>query len=346
MLGRKATADIELIPQSPAFEPEMAAPHGLWRPSMTTQMIRADEIMTQQLTTTTPNTHVVDAIERLIGREVSGLPVIDSKRQLLGRFTERSAVRVLDLTTADADSRIRQQLNHVTAASLVKRNSLVLDSEDNVFDSIQRLVAHRFSGAGVINGQRELLGVFSEASAMHIFIGLCWEQLPSSNVTAWLDRHEDRRIGLETSLDVILQRFNNRPYRRLMVIHHGKFVGHVSRRDALKAALTISRGPLAASRNLQGELQMGLQTQVESWMETDLEVLQENADVLRIARAFLESGLRQLPIVRDNRLIGQISRSDLLRAVQQTFALAVPVKLGAQSLYLSSTNRERPESLA
>lgn len=312
---------------------------------MKMQMIRADEVMTQQLTTTAPNTHVVDAIERLIGREVSGLPVIDSNRQLLGRFTERSAVRVLDLKSADADSRIRQQLNHVTAASLVKRNSLVLNSTDNVFDAIQRLVAHRFSGAGVVNSQQELLGVFSEASAMHIFIGLCWEQLPSSNVTAWLDRHEDRRITLQTSLDVILQRFHNRPYRRLMVIHHGKFVGHVSRRDALKAALKISRGPLAASRNLQGELQMGLQTQVESWMETDLAVLQENADVLRIARAFLESGFRQLPLIRNNRLVGQISRSDLLRAVQQTFALASPVLHGAQSLYLSSTNRERPESL-
>lgn len=312
---------------------------------MKTQLIRADEVMTRQLTTTGPNTHVVDAIERLIGREVSGLPVIDSGRQLLGRFTERSAVRVLDLTTADAGSRIRQQLNHVTAASLVKRNSLVLDSADNVFDSIQRLISHRFSGAGVVNDERELLGVFSEASAMHIFIGLCWEQLPSSNVTAWLDRHEDRRIGLQTSLDLILQRFNNRPYRRLMVIHQGKFVGHVSRRDALKAALTISRGPLAASRNLQGELQMGLQTQVEAWMETDLEVLQENSDVLRIARAFLESGLRQLPVVRDHRLLGQVSRSDLLRAVQQTFMLAAPVQSGAQSLYLSSTNRERPESM-
>lgn len=312
---------------------------------MKTQMIRADEIMTQQLTTTTANTHVVDAIERLIGRGVSGLPVIDAQRQLLGRFTERSAVRVLDLTTADADSRIRQQLNHVTASSLVKRNSLVLSSDDNVFDSIHRLVAHRFSGAGVINDQKELLGVFSEESAMHIFIGLCWEQLPSSKVTAWLDRHEDRRIGLDTSLDLILQRFNNRAYRRLMVIHQGRFVGHVSRRDALKAALKISRGPLAASRNLQGELQMGLQTHVGAWMKTDLEVLQENADVLRIARAFLESGLRQLPVVRDNRLLGQVSRCDLLRAVQQTFQLVAPAKLGAQSLYLSSTNRERPESL-
>ncbi|MEP3480912.1 MAG: CBS domain-containing protein [Fuerstiella sp.] len=313
---------------------------------MKTQMIRADKVMTQQLTTTAPNTHVVDAIEKLIGREVSGLPVIDSERQLLGRFTERSAVRVLDLTNADADSRIRQQLNHVTAASLVKRNSLVLNSTDNVFDSIQRLVAHHFSGAGVVNDQQELLGVFSEASAMHIFIGLCWEQLPSSNVTAWLDRHDDRRIGLQTSLDVILQRFNNRPYRRLMVIHHGKFIGHVSRRDALKAALKISRGPLAASRNLQGELQMGLQTRVEAWMEIDLAVLQENADVLRIARVFLESGLRQLPVIRNNRLIGQISRSDLLRAVQQSFVMTAPIKQGAQPLYLSSTNRERPESLA
>lgn len=312
---------------------------------MKTQLILADAIMTRQLTTTTPDTHVVDAIERLIGREVSGLPVINNDRMLIGRFTERSAIRVLDLSTADPNSRIRQQLNLVTAASLVKRNSLVLNSSDNVFDSIERLVAHRASGAGVINEKRELLGVFSEVSAMHIFIGLCWEQLPSSSVTAWLDRHDDHRIGLQTSLDLILQRFNNRPYRRLMVIHQGKFVGHVSRRDALKAALKISRGPLAASRSMQGELQMGLKTRVESWMKTELEVLNEKADVLRIARQFLESGLRQLPVTRQGKLMGQVSRSDLLRAVQQAFMTVAPSGSKAQPLYLSSTNRDRPESL-
>lgn len=312
---------------------------------MKIQTIRADEIMTRQLTTTSPQTHVVDAIERLIGREVSGLPVIDENRRLLGRFTERSAVRVLDLTTLEANSRIRQQLNLVTATTLLRRNSLTLDCKDNVFESIRRLIAHKASGAGVIDEDKRLLGVFSEASAMHIFIGLCWEQLPSSQVTAWLDRHDDRRIGLETSLDLILQRFQNRPYRRLMVLHHGRFVGHVSRRDALKAALKISRGPLAASRNLNGELQMGLKTRVEQWMKTDNECLTEQADVLQIARTFLNSGLRQLPVLRDGRLVGQVSRTDLLRAVQQSFETTTIQGSGAQSLYLSSTNRERPSNL-
>ena len=78
---------------------------------MNTSTITAEEIMTAQLVTTTPDMHVLDAIERLLAYKVSGLPVVDGSGQLVGRFSERSAIKAADLAplepAANSDSVLR-----------------------------------------------------------------------------------------------------------------------------------------------------------------------------------------------------------------------------------------------
>lgn len=305
---------------------------------MDTRTVTAEEIMTSSLAVTSPGTHVVEAIELLIAKGVSGLPVIGNKGQFEGRFSERAAISALDLGTLHRDSRAAAALRSVKAADLVDRHGLVMKPDEDVFQSINQLIARRVSGAPVIDANGSLRGVFSEQSAMHVFIGLCWEQLPSSQVSAWLDRHDDRRITEETALDEILDRFQQRPYRRLMVMHGPKLLGQVTRRDALQAALSTSREPLTTSQSVAGELQMGLKTDVASWMAGDTNITTKSADVLTIAQQFLRSEARQIPVIEDGRLLGQISRSDLLRAVRRFFP-TVTHKETAQPLYLSSLNK-------
>ncbi len=305
---------------------------------MDTSTILAADIMTQRLSLTTPETHVMDAIERLIAQHVSGLPVINSAGKFVGRFSERTAIAALDLAVDSAMSRARADLSDVHAADIMQRNCLQLDSSQDVFDSATNLLSRKVSGAPVVDRDGTLRGVFSEESVMHVFIGLCWEQLPSSSVTAWLDRHDDRRITEETPLADILDRFQQTPYRRLMVLHGTKFVGQITRQDALRAALAQSREPLATSRHLPGEQQMGLRTTVAGWMQSDAATIQRDADVLSIARKFLQTAARQLAVVEGDRLEGQISRSDLLRAIQRFFPSQSSGD-SVQPLYISSTNK-------
>ncbi|APZ92390.1 CBS domain-containing protein [Fuerstiella marisgermanici] len=301
--------------------------------------ITAADIMTRHLAITTPETHVMQAIERLIAQRVSGLPVIDAGGRFVGRFSERTAIAALDLGFVEKNRRAMDQLRQVTAADIMDRAGAVLSADQDVFESASELITRRVSGAPVIDEDGTLLGVFSEQSAMHVFIGLCWEQLPSSRVSAWLDRHDDRRIAEDTGLDEILQRFQDTPYRRLMVLHGPKLVGQITRRDALAAALQHSREPLAASMQVPGENQLGVKTIVVSWMQREAESVAHDADVLAIARLFLRSEARQLPVLDGDRLDGQISRSDLLRAVQRFFPGTVSDDAGAQPLYLSSVNK-------
>ena len=54
--------------------------------------VSALQIMTRNLATTTPNVHVLNAVDKLIAQRVSGLPVVTETHVLIGRFTEQSAI--------------------------------------------------------------------------------------------------------------------------------------------------------------------------------------------------------------------------------------------------------------
>ncbi|MEQ9409833.1 MAG: CBS domain-containing protein [Fuerstiella sp.] len=303
---------------------------------MDTSTITAEEIMTRNLAVTSPETHILHAAETLIGRRVSGLPVVDAGGRFVGRFSERTAIVALDLGTVDPDSEVARRLRRVCAADLVKRGRLVLTSGQDVFHSIKLLLGNKVSGAAVVDRDGTLRGVFSEKSAMRVFIGLCWEQLPSSEITAWLDRNDERNIAENTPLDEILDRFHNTHYRRLMVLRGEKLIGEVTRRDALQAALQISRSVPSTSASASPT---DVRTNVESWMYRETDGVHREDDVLAIAQRFQRSPARQIPVVDGTRLDGQISRSDLLRAVQRFFPEESGSSAGMQPLYLSSVNK-------
>lgn len=303
---------------------------------MDTSTVNAADIMTTRLRVTTPATHVRDAIGLLISHGVSGLPVVDPSDQFAGRFSERTAIAALEL--ADMEYTGNSSPLHSVKASELMHQNLVLRSAIDTFTAASLLLENRVSGAPVIDDQGNLLGVFSEKSATRVFVGLCWEQLPSARVTAWLDRDERRRINEDTRLDEIIDRFHHSEFRRLMVLRNGQLVGQVNRRDALRAAAErIDAGLVGVETERTNQVMT-----VGAWMDREIPTTGSKADVLTIAQMFIHSSARQLPVVDNMRLAGQISRSDLLRAVQRFFPQSDSDAPGAQSLYLSSV-RTRDE---
>ena len=311
------------------------------RNRMETSTVTAAEIMTERLRTTSPATHVRDAISLLISHGVSGLPVVESSGQFAGRFSEGTAIAALELV--DMEYTGNSSPLHSVKASQLMHQDLVLPSSVDTFTAAALLLENHVSGAPVVDEYGNLLGVFSEKSATRVFVGLCWEQLPSSRVSAWLDRDERRRITEDTRLDEIIDRFHDSEFRRLMVLRGGQLIGQVNRRDALRAAADRVDASLAGIQTDQPNANQA--TTVGGWMDREIPTISSNADVLTIAQMFIHSSARQLPVIDNMRLIGQISRSDLLRAVERFFPKTEETVQGAQSLYLSSV-RSRSEVAA
>jgi CBS domain-containing protein len=108
---------------------------------------------------------------------------------------------------------------------------------------------------------------------------------------------------LDAIHELVLHRIAGAP----VVDDHGQLVGMLSELDCLKVALTANYhdergGPVA------------------EYMTTETETVEADMNIIDLAQRFLDSGFRRYPVVTDNRLIGQISRRDVLRALEEISA--------------------------
>ncbi|MDA0681161.1 MAG: CBS domain-containing protein [Proteobacteria bacterium] len=85
---------------------------------------------------------------------------------------------------------------------------------------------------------------------------------------------------------------------------HGELVGMLSELDCMKIAL------YAGYHSQWGG-------PVSEYMTTDTETVDADMSIIDLAERFLETKFRRFPVVKDHRLVGQISRRDVLRALEQ-----------------------------
>ena len=105
-------------------------------------------------------------------------------------------------------------------------------------------------------------------------------------------------------LDALQELVQNRIAGAPVVDDQGELVGMLSELDCLKIALNAgyygdSGGP------------------VSDYMTPDVETVDAEMNIIDLAQKFLQYGYRRFPVLRNNRLVGQIRRRDVLRALGQ-----------------------------
>ncbi|KGK42459.1 transcriptional regulator [Nitrincola sp. A-D6] len=86
----------------------------------------------------------------------------------------------------------------------------------------------------------------------------------------------------------------------------GELVGLLSEVDGLRAILSQT----------YHEEEMGSGGKVQDYMSRDVDTIKHDADIISVSRTFIDKGRRCLPVVRAGKLVGMISRADVLRAVE------------------------------
>ena len=306
---------------------------------------RVRDIMVDPVTVS-PDMHVFDGIKLLLRHNITGAPVVDGSGRFLGVLSEKCSLGVLALTAR----RIGDQLppeSMARARDFMARRLLVFGPDDDAFDAIAQLLKRRVSGAPVVDDEQRFLGVFSEKYSMEALLGAAYEQLPAMEVRAFMNTDRGRTIDQETDLLSVTQLFLATPYRRLPVVEDGRVIGQVSRRDVLRAkhhltdalvdeVLLEHSGEIPRSedrpRPEHGRLPT---TQVYAFMDKNARTITEDLDLLSVAQVFRQTNHRRLPVLRDDQLVGLVSRRDLLAATNGVMASAQQPHQAL--LYLSAT---------
>jgi CBS domain-containing protein len=223
----------------------------------------------------------------------------------------------------------RVGLGELPRAKQVMATHLVtLTPQMDAFDAISLLLKHRVSGAPVVDSGRQFLGAFSEKTSMRVLLNAAYDQLPTSTVSAFMDTDKGCCIAEDKDLLSMAEIFLNMPYRQLPVLRDGMLLGQISRRDVLRAVFPYSRDAFnrdvalrdwgageSLARTVESE-------QVATFMDRSARTINEETDILSLAQIFLQTPYRRLPVLRDGKLIGQVSRRDLLQAVNELIAIS------------------------
>ena len=104
-------------------------------------------------------------------------------------------------------------------------------------------------------------------------------------------------------LDAIHKLLENHISGAPVVDDHGSLVGMLSEKDCLKVALHAGYEDHPA----------GL---VSEYMAHSVDTVEANKSIVDVAKMFITGQYRRYPVIKDNRLVGQISRRDVLKALE------------------------------
>jgi len=195
-----------------------------------------------------------------------------------------------------------------TARDIMVTHVWQLDPERSALEGIECLVQHRITGAPVIR-DGQFRGMFSEKCSLNLFSAstselatLTGQPVEGPNVLSFAARDV---LVISPDEDVFVA-IGHLLYHRIsgapVVDAEGRFLGSFSEKSSMDVVF----------RGVYDQLPS---TTVASFMDRDRErVIDEGLNLWSVAGLFASTRYRRLPVVRNGRVIGQVSRCDVLRA--------------------------------
>lgn len=127
-------------------------------------MLTAAQIMTSDVVTIAPNATIQDAIELLVHRRISGLPVVDPTGRLVGIITEFALLAMA----------YNQDVQNDPVEHHMTRDVLTVDASDAISHVTDVFILHRVRRLPVVQGGR-LVGLLSRHDVLSALLS---EQAP------------------------------------------------------------------------------------------------------------------------------------------------------------------------
>jgi CBS domain-containing protein len=192
------------------------------------------------------------------------------------------------------------------ARDFMRRKLVTLKADTQVMDGVSRLLRDNISGAPVVDDQHRYLGVFSEkccmnamtevvetAAACGLYLRTAREFMKTELFTL------SPEIDVFEAIDLVLHhRISGAP----VVDDQGQYLGIFSEKTAMRVLVA------AVHDQMPG-------THVGAYMNVDRNrIIEETDTLLDVAHKFQQTPYRRLPVLRHERLAGQVSRRDVIRA--------------------------------
>ena len=138
----------------------------------------------------------------------------------------------------------------LTARDLMTTSLLVFRPEQTLLEAIESLIKRSVSGAPVVDEEGRMIGMLSELDCLRMLASdeFYFQQQEEGALVKQFMSTGGRTVPPDLGIYAISHYFLTSPIRRLPVVQHEKLIGQVSRRDVLRGMEEMSRKRLVRKR--------------------------------------------------------------------------------------------------
>lgn len=117
----------------------------------------------------------------------------------------------------------------------------------DVMIAVGILIKKRISGAPVVDGHGNLVGILSERDCVRVALETCYYSEQAGVVADYMNK-DVKTVDANVSILELAQLFIDKPFRRYPVLEGSRLVGQISIRDVLRAMENIAAPEAYAKR--------------------------------------------------------------------------------------------------
>ena len=276
-----------------------------------------NQIIVKRSITATPNTTLLDAREKLLRHKLKRLVVLDSKKRPVGIITEKDIAK----TVYSLGSK---PIKSVKVGGFMSKNLITVKKSASIYECAKIMKNRKISSVIVVNDNKTLAGIVTKTDIASVFLTQATSPLKVSKI---MTRKVVTAMPGDSLLYVESLLINYR-LSRIIIQRNRVPVGVITFRDFVPAKLpqwiAQSADPTEVEQYRLGVQQFNasvnqmnslLHFKAVDIMSPNPITIESSEDVGVAVMLMIRHGISGLPVVKNSKLVGIITKTDVVKAI-------------------------------
>ena len=258
-------------------------------------------LMSEDLITVDKDQNLTDALKLFRKHNVSRLPVVNNK-ELVGIISERDIANKLGSSKYESMPASRLHISSV----MVK--DVITVPQSMQLGDVAKLMLDEGIGSVPVMDDDKMVGIVSKADFVTLAVGIAFDKVSVKEIMS-----KDLIAVSSTERIVHARRQMIESHvGRLPVVDDGKLVGMITSKDLMRAFIEFRKS--VPEKYQKSQIKDLL---VEDIMSKNPTFVSRDMSITEISNIIMETGYNGLPVVEDDKVVGIITQTDILRLIEK-----------------------------
>ncbi|MBQ6349986.1 MAG: CBS domain-containing protein [Methanobrevibacter sp.] len=258
-------------------------------------------LMSENIITVDKDQNLTDALKLLRKHNVSRLPVTNNK-ELVGIISER------DIANKLGSSKYENMPASRLHVSSVMIKDVITVPQSMQLGEVAKIMLEKGIGSVPVMEDNEMVGIVSKADFVTLAVGIAFDKISVKEIMC------KNLISVSPSERIVHARRQmiESHIGRLPVVDDETLVGMVTSKDLMRAFIEFRKS--VPEKYQKSQIKDLL---VEDIMSSNPVSVSKDMSITEISNIIMETGFNGLPVVENDKVIGIITQTDILRLIEK-----------------------------